>query len=653
MTVFADISPDDPNKIKITGEYRFNTVIRMLPGVRFKGGNDWEMPLTWQGCLSLRGTFKENLEIGPSLLEWATDRRINYINPLLELRQALDAPGYPDLYPFQRAGVAFLAKAERAFLCDGLGAGKTRQALSTIRYLYETGQNPFPVFIAAPNSTKISWAREVDEVWPGLRTTIVSGSAAQRRKQFDAFRGAEVCPIHQPDLVVKKKGKKTPNECLCAGHILIMNWESIRSHSRLAPYGSIGLKRCTECGGADEEITTNKCQVHIRELNEIEFNTVIGDEIHRIKDAKTQQARAFKAATGDARFRYGLSGTPIASSPDDLWSPLNWMLPQAYPSSSKYKERFLNISLNAWGAETVMGIYPHMEEEFFAGLDPHMRRMPKEIVLPFLPPVLRERRDVEMSPKQAKAYKQMKEQMVAELDGGLAITTSPLTQMQRLLQFSSAFGTIEWREVLDQDTQQMVKKPFVILSDPSCKLDAFMDDIEDFGDESVVVFAASKQLINLLSKRLDKAKIAHGLITGDQDTEERQQHMDNFQAGRTKFILCTIQAGGTGITLTKGSIAVFLQRSWSMIDNEQAEGRVHRIGSQQHDVIRIIDYVTLNSSEEAVFEAIDAKGDQLQRILRDKDLLRKVLEENRLDEEEDKTDDTGEDPEEREDSGGD
>ena len=203
-----------------------------------------------------------------------------------------------------------------------------------------------------------------------------------------------------------------------------------------------------------------------------------------------------------------------------------------------------------------------------------------------------------MSAKQKKAYEQMRDKMIARLDDGVIFTKSPLTQMGRMLQFASAYGTVEEYEVMDPDSPipgVMKTEQRLVLSDPSCKIDAFMDDLPDYGDESLVVFASSKQLINLLSARLEKANIAHGLITGDQDSQERQAYMDAFQEGRLPIILSTIQAGGTGITLTRARIMIFLQRSWSMIDNLQAEARAHRIGSEVHDNVQIIDYVTKDS----------------------------------------------------------
>lgn len=608
MAIFAEIDVKDKTKIKLDSDWKYKELIAALPSSKYKDGK-WYVNLSWQMMLALNADFGTDLTLGPELTRWYSETYHNTIMPAMNLREKLDAEGYESLYPHQRAGVAFLSTTGRAILADDMGVGKTRTAFSTVRRLYEMGKNPFPVLIACPNSTKYSWAREIEAVWPGLKVNVVDGTATKRRKLLEE-----------------------------SAHVYIINWESLRSHSRLAPFGSTALKKCAECGGQDiaevdgipvKKISETACEVHIKELNKIDFGCVIGDEIHRVMDPSSKVARALKSATGKAEFRFGLSGTPIASAPDNLFSPLNWLMPEAYPSKGKYLDRMCLTTYNAWGATVVIGIKPERQQEFFAGIDPFLRRMPKEVILPFLPPIVRERRDVEMAAKQKKAYEQMRDQMVAELDGDLLITTSPLTKMTRMLQFSSSFAEIEYRPVRNKETKEVEDVPYVKLSDPSCKLDAFMDDLDDFGGESIVVFAVSSQLVRMLSARLEKAKIPHGLITGEQDAVERQHHMDQFQSGKTKLILCTIAAGGTGITLTTGSIAVFLQRSWSMIENLQAEARVHRIGSEQHDFVRIIDYVTAGSVEEAVFEAVEAKSQQLEFILRDKDLIKKTLKGNK------------------------
>ena len=602
--MIAEIDEKNQSKIKITEfEWRDKVLLNSITTSHFDGKRQvWTYNLSWQTCLALNATFSGRLTIGPNLKAWADKLYSEVILPAYSIRSEITPAGWenimPDvgLYPHQKGDVAFLSTVRRGMLFNGMGSGKSISSTAAIRQLAASGENVFPILVACPNSTKLGWKKEILKVWPGLKINVIDGTATQRRKLLED-----------------------------QAHVYILNWESIRSHSKLKPYGNVALKRCTECGGLDPNVKATSCEAHAKELNKIEFRTVIGDEIHRIKDPKSKVARSFKAATGDAEFRIGLSGTPIASTPEDLFSPLNWLMPEAYPSRTKYIDWFCITADTTFG-KVVIGIKPEKEREFFGGIDPFTRRMSKEVILPFLPPVVYERKDVEMGAKQKKAYEQMRDKMIAEVnDGDVIFTTSPLVKLTRMLQFSSAYADVEYADVYDEKVGAVINKAVVRLSDPSCKLDAFMDDLPDFGDESVVVFAVSSQLINMLSARLEKAKIPHGLITGAQDPKEREFHMENFQAGRTKYILCTIAAGGTGITLTKGSTAVFLQRSWSMIENLQAEARVHRIGSEQYDSIKIIDYVTKDSSEEIVFKAVEEKSNNLEYILRDKDLMLKFL----------------------------
>jgi SNF2 family DNA or RNA helicase len=203
----------------------------------------------------------------------------------------------------------------------------------------------------------------------------------------------------------------------------------------------------------------------------------------------------------------------------------------------------------------------------------------------------------------------------------IVVAPNPLTQTMRLLQFSSSYGVME---IVDG-------KEKMLLSDPSCKVDALIDDVKsgDFGDDSVAVCAVSRQLIELLSARLTKEKIPHGLITGAQSGDERQRAIDEFQSGRTKWILFTAQAGGVGVTLTAARRLVMLQRPWSLVDYKQALDRVHRIGSEIHDSILITDYVTEGTIEERVIEALDAKSENFEQIVRDKAKLLALLNDNK------------------------
>jgi SNF2 family DNA or RNA helicase len=595
LSVLVDLDSTNSH-ILINAEWRFKELCKSLPGSSWSAKDQvWRVPLSWTSCLALRSTFKEDLVIGDNLQSWANNELAARITPSNELRELETYDGDEELFPHQRAGVAFLATAKRALLADEPGLGKTAQGIRALKRIKDNGGEVFPLLIVCPNTLKKNWAREFTMWWPEVTTQVIKGSSAQRNKQLT-------------------------NEA----DVYIINWESLRSHSRLAPYGSVSLARCVECGGHNEKVSTNKCEVHKRELNEIDFKSVIADEIHRSKDPKSKQSRALWAATGDADIRFALTGTPIANNVVDLWSILHWISPKDWPSKTKWIDRMVDIMLNAFGGMIVIGVKPTMQDEFYKSVNPVMRRMLKKVVLPHLPPVIKERRDVEMSTKQKKAYDQMRDTMIAELSDGSALTApSVLTQTIRLLQFASSFAEVSVEETTGESK--------VTLADPSCKVDALMDDIKngDFGDDSVAVCAVSRQLINILSAAMTKAKIPHGLITGDQDEDQRQQAIDDFQSGKIKWILFTAQAGGVGVTLTAASRLVMLQRPWSLVDYKQALDRVHRIGSEIHESIVITDYVTDGTIEERVIQVLETKSDNFEQIVRDKDQLLKLLKDDK------------------------
>ena len=599
MAVGVELDPTG-KYILINADWRYKELCKSLPGSSYDGKVQlWKVPTSWSACLALRSTFKDDLVLGESLTAWASSERANRVDPsnaLRDLEMLPDGEGDEDLFPHQRAGVKYLATARRALLADEPGLGKTAQAIRALKKIQEDGGEPFPALIVCPNTLKKNWQREFTKWWPDVKVQVIKGTATQRRKQFEE-----------------------------EADVYIINWESLRSHSRLSSYGSIALARCSSCGGLDDRVTETRCEVHLRELNAIDFKAVIADEMHRSKDPKSKQSRALWAATGDADIRFALTGTPVANNVLDMWAILHWISPEEWPSKTKWIDRMVNTMLNAFGGMMVLGLKPHMEQEFHATVNPRMRRMLKSRVLPWLPEMMFERRDVEMPAKQAKAYKDMRDNMIAELegDGSAVVAPSVLTQTTRLHQFASSFAEMTIDEVTGEEK--------VILAEPSCKVDALMDDIKsgDFGDDSVAVAAVSRQLIELLSARMTKEGIAHGLITGAQDEDERQKAIDDFQSGRTKWILFTVQAGGVGVTLTTGRRLVMLQRPWSLVDHKQALDRIHRIGSEIHDSVIIMDYVTEGTIEERVLQVLETKADNFEQIVHDKAKLLELLKDDK------------------------
>src|SRR5690606_3275477 len=175
--------------------------------------------------------------------------------------------------------------------------------------------------------------------------------------------------------------------------------------------------------------------------------------------------------------------------------------------------------------------------------------------------------------------------MVAELETTTMSAENALTKAGRLVQLANASGD------LDDDGVFHMKAP-------SPKVDAFIDDVisGDYDGQQVVVFSASKQLIRVLAEEMTKKKLGFVTISGDVTGDDRQAAMDAFQAGKVQFCLLT-QAGGEGITLTAASTMVRLMRHWSLTIHKQVEDRVHRIGSERHESVTYVDYVTDDTIE--------------------------------------------------------
>lgn len=592
--VTADIVGD---RVYVWTEFRDKERVKLVPGITWDPDDKvWTAPISWATCQVLRGVFGHDLVIGETLTRWARREREMRIDPAMELRAMTDYPeGRKGLYPFQRAGVRFLTIAGDALLADEMGTGKTVQVAVA---LDELGPDALPALVICPNAVKRNWAREITR-WHSVATPyILDGTASARRKKI-------IAATDDPNAVI------------------IVNIEAVRMFSRLAPYPSVSLRRCSECAPKGVNATVEKftqCEVHEKELNRVPFKTVIFDEAHRIKEPKSKQTRAAWALMHGktVQRRWALTGTPIANHPGDLWAIMHGVSPSDFPSKTKFLDRFAQLSWNSFGGLDIVGLNVTTRDEFFRILDPRFRRMPKELVLTQLPPKIRTQRYVQMSLKQRKAYEELAAGMLTRLeDGSLLVTTNNLTTHMRLLQLSSSYA-----EIIKDDPDDVTTWK-VILKDPSPKIDELLAIIDELGgDKQLVVAAESRQLIELTARRLEKEKITYGMITGAVTEAERDYVLQEFQAGRRRVMLFTVKAGGTGLTMTAADTIVFLQRSWSMIDNKQAEDRVHRIGSEHHRVITIIDIVAEDTVEEThQIPRLIEKLDRLEEIVRDRATL--------------------------------
>jgi SNF2 family DNA or RNA helicase len=112
---------------------------------------------------------------------------------------------------------------------------------------------------------------------------------------------------------------------------------------------------------------------------------------------------------------------------------------------------------------------------------------------------------------------------------------------------------------------------------------------------------------------------------GGQSAKDRTATIDAFQAGQLDLICVTTGAGGVGITLTAADALVFLQRPWSLVESIQMEDRAHRIGSERHDSIEIVDIVAKNTIDTRVRQVLRERGKQLADLVEDPRVVAELL----------------------------
>jgi SNF2 family DNA or RNA helicase len=626
---------ENSSVISIATTYQDRHLMTELPGGRFNRQlQGWLAPLSWATCVTLRGLFGDRLEIGEDLQAWAWETRNSRIEPAYRIRNLLELPPdmpFPELdeveegrplklFPYQRVDVKFLLLNERALLANEPGLGKTGVLIRFLQVLKHLGREPFPAVVICPNSLKFAvWEGEFAAWAPEINVQVVDGSAGKRRKQL----------ANQAD-------------------VYVINWDSVRLHSRMAAYGSINL--------SDNDRLP-------KELNELNPRVVLMDEAHRLKSPQTAWTRAAWAVAHQARYRVAATGTPVTDHVGDWWSLGHALEPTWLPAKTKFMDRYAQVSLNFFGGAEVVGINPNTKDELFSIIDPLTRRVPKKLALPQLPPKLPPQiRHTPMATKQQKAYDQMREQMLAMLDGGLLVAGDDRVKFLRLMQFAAASAelvTVTKRvpvrterfvedldprltldDLYDDDddfvhplegktvtdvTYEEREVTQVRLTSPSAKVDDLVDLLEEMGEAPLVVAAVSRQLIELAGKKLEQLKIPHGYITGAQTPAERRVAMNSFQAGNIRVILLTLGAGAEGITLTRADTMLFMQEDFSEVTNQQAQDRVYRIGSEIHASIRIIKQITPGSVEERKLELLEGKRIRMEEILRDEDSIRYLL----------------------------
>jgi len=257
-----------------------------------------------------------------------------------------------------------------------------------------------------------------------------------------------------------------------------------------------------------------------------------------------------------AETKIALTGTPILNSPLDSYAVLKWL---GYEKNSKTAFSDFYTKKQKNGDREIIA-FKHMDI-LRGNLDKIMLRRVKEDVLD-LPEKVFIEEYLEMSEKQQSIYDEVYNNLVSQIDE-IELSSNPLARMIRLRQATAHCSLLS-----------------SVIS-ASVKMDRLYELVEDAiqNKQKVIIFSNWAEVCKKAQERL--SSFNPELIMGGVKEDERIAIMRRFQGTEANIVIGTIPALGTGFTLNKAEIVIFLDEPWTEGDKRQAIDRAHRIGTQK------------------------------------------------------------------------
>jgi SWI/SNF-related matrix-associated actin-dependent regulator 1 of chromatin subfamily A len=428
-------------------------------------------------------TIKELMQYNNSAELLELHERItNYYNTLKAIKAKKDTTGNEKLRPYQRVDVEFTRSRERVGVFNEQRTGKTPMVLVADSEIQKR-------MIVCPSGLKLNWKREIER-WLGDESVyVVGGTPTNRNKIYSNFK------------TLKKAN-------------LILSYETLRND--------------------------------INTLVGLDFDSLIVDESHRLRNYDTKQSKAVYMISEKANKVYALTGTPAVNNPSDVYGIFKLLKPSKYTSFWTFAERYFTIFKTPFSTE-VGAIRKDRADEFQNLLDIYSVQRKRRDVMSWLPKVNERVIDLELTNPQKKLINEIVE--LQRYNGN--VIPNAIAQLMRIRQ-----ATLH-PKLLEVDAN-------------SPKLDFIRDYVEDNPDQKIIVFSMFTSFLKEVQSKLTCEVV---MLTGEQNQNEKQRSVDAIQYGTAKVMLTNIIAGGVGWTLDKADVIIFTDLSYNPMDNAQAKDR--------------------------------------------------------------------------------
>jgi len=436
-------------------------------------------------------------------------------------------------------------------LADQMGLGKTIQTIAFLAFLREKKKMHGPHLIVGPNTTVGNWYKEIKKWFPSARVVKLYARKEYREETF------------ANELI---KGKFD---------ICVASYEAI-----------------------------NIC---ITQLRKFDWVYLIVDEAHRLKNEQSCLSQNLRKFPTDLKLL--ITGTPLQNNLHELWSLLNFLLPDLFESSELFDEWFEGSKMTtdkdgtALTPEQVEAKNLEIINSLHRILKPFILRRTKDDMIKTLPPKKEIQIYVGLSEKQLGIYK------------NILIKKSALDDkkyyMNVLMQLRKACNHPYLFEGVEDENLPIYGEHLVEAAGKMVVLDKLLTKL--CGSHRVLIFSQMTSMLNILEDYCLFRKFKYCRIDGDTLIEDRDRQIEEFNAPDSQhfiFLLST-RAGGLGINLATADTVVIYDSDWNPQVDLQAMDRAHRIG--QTRPVNVYRLVTENTIEEKIIERqlIKLKWDSL------------------------------------------
>jgi SNF2 family DNA or RNA helicase len=291
----------------------------------------------------------------------------------------------------------------------------------------------------------------------------------------------------------------------------------------------------------------------------VHFDVVVLDEAQRIKNAGSKTSKAAKSLSRSRS--WALTGTPVENRSDDLVSLFGFIDPNRIPS------------------DTPLALLPRLTADVIL-------RRTKEHVLDDLPAKTVQDVYVELTPAQRESY------ALAEREG--------------VIRLNRLGDTITIQHVFELIIRLKQICNFDPLTRQSGKLEVLRSAVEEVADSGrkAVVFSQWVEPLETLAGVLKHfgPLLFHGSVA----PRDRNLRLERFRTDRKKHVLLmSYGTGSLGLNLQCSNYVFLFDRWWNPAVEDQAIGRVHRLG--QRDPVFITRFITPQTIESRIAEVLERK----------------------------------------------